>query len=444
MPKQRLEQKIKFNLTPQQIKFLNLLQIPITDLDNHIKKEVEENPVIEEEEDTGHTDSNSDYYYNKLNNNNLTVGAQIEDKKNSLSDYLRSQLVDLNVNKKTSSLISYLINSLDKSGYLERDLQSISNDLLINNNMKIDEEEINVALNYLKEMEPCGVGSQNLQESLIIQLKKKYPKNILALKVITDHYRYFTNKNFRLICEKLNISNTKLKAVYSVIETLKPVPSFGFDNNNSFNDYITPDFKVIIKKNNSLELSTTKTRAKAIKVSSYYKNLLQNTKDAETKNFLKAKFEHALWFKNALVERELTLKRVVSAIINFQEKYFFSGNEEDLTPMTLKDIAKLVKLDISTISRVSNSKFIETFFGTFKIKELFSEAYMKDNGETVSNKSIKKHLYEIIEHEDKNKPYTDEELCKLLGDKEYHIARRTVSKYRASLKILNASKRKKL
>ena len=442
MPKQRLEQKTKFNLNPQQIKFLSLLQIPITDLDNHIKKEIEENPVIEEEE-SEYVDSNSDFYYSKSNKNNQALGYQIEDKKTSLSDYLHSQLVDLNVPKKIYNLISYLINSLDKTGYLDRDLQSISNDLLINNNMKIDEEEINVALNCLKEMEPCGVGSHNLQECLITQLKKKHPKNIVALKVITDHYSSFTNKNFRLICEKLNISQKKLKAIYTVIETLQPVPSFGFDNNNSFNEYITADFKVTTK-NNSLELSTTKTRTKGINVSSYYKNLLQNTKDTETKDFLKVKIEHALWFKNALVERELTLKKVVSAIINFQEKYFFSGSEEDLTPMTLKDIAKIVKLDISTISRVSNSKFIETFFGTFKIKELFSEAYRKDNGETVSNKAIKKHLYEIIENEDKNKPYTDEELCKILGENEYHIARRTVSKYRSSLKILNANKRKKL
>ena len=181
MPKQRLEQKTKFNLNPQQIKFLSLLQIPITDLDNHIKKEIEENPVIEEEE-SEYVDSNSDFYYSKSNKNNQALGYQIEDKKTSLSDYLHSQLVDLNVPKKIYNLISYLINSLDKTGYLDRDLKSISNDLLINNNMKIDEEEINVALNFLKEMEPCGVGSHNLQECLITQLKKKTSKKYSSLK----------------------------------------------------------------------------------------------------------------------------------------------------------------------------------------------------------------------------------------------------------------------
>ena len=441
MSKQRLQQKHQQNLNPQQIQFLSLLQIPIISLEKRIEEELEDNPALEEEDEEEEIEL-SHINFSDAQSNDFTQ-IQIEDKKESLSEYLHQQLIAIDVKEEQKFLISYLINSLDNSGFLTRELYAISSDLLVNHEMEIREEELLFVLKILQQLEPYGVGAQNLQECLLIQLKLRYPDNSTALTIVKDYYKPFTNKNFEHLCKHLNMDLVELKQIYTLIESLNPIPGSGFSNSNIATEYISADFTILIK-NNKAELHLNKSNIKPIQVSKYYANLLEETTDEETKSFLKQKVGKALWFKEALVKRDDTLQKVMSAIISVQEKYFISGNEADLIPMKLADIAQIVRMDISTISRVSNSKYVETHFGTFLLKELFSEAYRKDNGELISTKKIKNRLKELIEIEDKNKPFTDEELSGLLGKDEYHIARRTVSKYREILGLQTAKLRRKL
>ena len=434
MSKQRLEQKQYQNLSPQQIQFLGLLQIPIVSLEKRIEEELEDNPALEEDEE------NQTYF---SSNKTDFSDFQIEDKSESLNSYLEKQLVGIELSKGNLFLVKYLINSLDSNGFLSRDLFSISSDLLISDNLDISEVKMLNALTVLQNLEPIGVGANSLQECLLIQLKKLYPENKLAFKIITEFYSQFSNKNFENIIKNLGISEEKLKSTYSLIESLNPIPSNGFFKNEEISEYIYPDFTLLVV-NNQLELQLNKSNTKPIKISKYYSNLLNETTDKTTKEFLQKKVEKALWFKEALIKREATLKKVMLAIISLQENYLLSGVESDLKPMKLADIANIVNMDISTISRVSNSKYVETYFRTFKLKELFSEAYKKDDGQVISTNEIKKHLKEIILTEDKTTPYNDEQLAELLGKDNYHIARRTVAKYREQLGIEIAKLRREL
>ena len=435
MSKQRLEQKLAFTLSPQQIQFLGLLQTPIVLLEKKIEDELEENPALEEEEE------DSEVHKVTKPSNTVLENFQLEDRSESLQDHLKLQLIGLDLNKEERYLVEYLIESLDESGFLNRDLISIGDDILINDNKKVEQSELEDALITLKSLEPAGVGAKDLQECLIIQLRKFRPTNMLAQQIILNHYKSFSNKNFELLLKKYDLKSDELKEIYNLVEALNPIPSAGFSRNATTPNYIFPDFT--IKVNNSeLTLQINKSNVKQIKVSSYYEKLLKETSDKNTKLFLTEKIEKAKWFKDAIEQRNITLKKVMTAIISFQKKYLLSGLEKDLKPMRLVDIAHLVQMDISTISRVSNSKYVETNFGTFKVKEFFSDAYRKDNGEVISTKEIKKHLKEIINTEDKKKPYTDEQLSELLGKDEYHIARRTVTKYRESLRIENAKLRR--
>ena len=434
MSKQRLEQKQYQNLSPQQIQFLGLLQIPIVSLEKRIEEELEDNPALEEDEE-----KQTYFSSNKTDFSNF----QIEDKSESLTSYLEKQLVGIELSKENLFLVKYLINSLDSNGFLSRDLFSISSDLLISDNLDISEVKMLNALNVLQNLEPIGVGANSLQECLLIQLKKLYPENKLALKIITEFYSQFSNKNFENIIKNLGISEEKLKSTYSLIESLNPIPANGFFKNEEISEYIYPDFTLLVV-NNQLELQLNKSNTKPIKISKYYSNLLKETTDKTTKEFLQKKVEKALWFKEALIKREATLKKVMLAIISLQENYLLSGVESDLKPMKLADIANIVNMDISTISRVSNSKYVETHFRTFKLKELFSEAYKKDDGQVISTNEIKNHLKKIILTEDKTTPYNDEQLADLLGKDNYHIARRTVAKYREKLGIETAKLRRKL
>lgn len=434
MSKQRLEQKQYQKLSPQQIQFLGLLQIPIVSLEKRIEEELEDNPALEEDEE------NQTYFSSDKTD---FSDFQIEDKSESLTSYLEKQLVGNELSEGNLFLVKYLINSLDSNGFLSRDLFSISSDLLISDNLDISEVMMVNALNVLQDLDPIGVGAKNLQECLLIQLKKIYPENKLALKIITEFYSQFSNKNFENLIKNLGISEDKLKSTYSLIESLNPIPSNGFFKNEEIAEYIYPDFTVLVV-NNQPELQLNKSNTKPIKISKYYSKLLKETSDKTTKEFLQAKIEKALWFKEALIKRETTLKKVMLAIISFQKNYLLSGQESDLKPMKLADIANIVNMDISTISRVSNSKYVEAHFKTFKLKELFSEAYKKDDGQVISTNEIKNHLKEIILKEDKTTPYNDEQLAELLGKDNYHIARRTVAKYREQIGIEIAKLRREL
>ena len=439
MAKQRLEQKQYQNLSPQQIQFLGLLQTPIISLEKRIEEELEENPALDEDEEI-QEETNPNYTpSSKLR----TEEFQIEDKSESLQDYLLKQLIGLNLKEETLFLVKYLINSLDDNGFLSRDLYSISSDLLINTGEAISENQLENALKILQELEPTGVASKDLKDCLLLQLEKLHSLEKIAFQIISEYYSPFSNKNYELLIKQLNISKIELKRVYKLVEGLNPIPAAGFSKNSTHGNYVYADFTITLG-NNTLELNLNKGNSKKIKVSQYYSDLLLETTDLKTKEFLKQKIEKAKWFKESIEKRESTLKRVMLAIMEIQRPYLISGIESDLKPMKLADIADIVSMDISTISRVSNSKYLETHFGTFKIKELFSDAYRKDNGELISTKEIKRHLEKIISTEDKLAPFTDEKLAEILGKDEYHIARRTVAKYREQLGIKPAKLRRNL
>ena len=439
MKKQRLEQKQYQSLSPQQIQFLGLLQLPIVSLEKRIKEELEENPTLDE---GGAVEENLNPLFFGGGKSNFE-DFQIEDSSNSIEGYLVKQLIDLNLDENILFLVHYLINSLSDSGFLSQDLYSISSDLLTNNNINVSEEDLQLALKILQGLDPVGVGARNLQDCLLLQLKKLHPSEKIAFQIILDFYTPFSNKNFEYLIKNLPVSEEDLKKVYCLIESLNPFPAAGFSKSTAPGEYIYADFTIVVS-NNELELQLNKGNAKQLKISKYYSDLLLETKDSKTKAFLVQKMEKAKWFKESLEKREITLRRVMEAIITLQKDYLISGFESDLKPMKLADVADIVNMDISTISRVSNSKFVETHFGTFKVKEFFSDAFRKDNGEFISTNEIKRQLKEIVLTEDKLQPFTDEEISELLGKEEYHIARRTVAKYREKMGIETAKLRREL
>jgi len=439
MNKQRLVQKQYQNLSPQQIQFLSLLQTPIVSLEKRIEEELENNPALEEDE---HEEINQPLYQKKEGINNFEE-HQIVEKNESLENYLTNQLIDLNLEDDIKFLVKYLINSIDKNGFLNRDLYSISSDILINHNENVEEKKLDEALTILKSLEPIGIGSKNLQECLLIQLKTRFPNEEDAYNIILHHYSSFSNKNYEFIIKKIGLNKIELRNIYELIAKLQPIPSTGFSSQSNTTKYIYADF-TISTINNEIELQINKANTKPVKTSNYYSALLNETKDSKTKEFLSKKIEQANWFKEAIIKREHTLKIVMQAIIKLQKDYFLSGAESDLKPMKLSDIAEMVNMDISTISRVSNSKYIETQFGTFKVKELFSEAYVKESGEIISTNVIKNKLKELIAIENKLSPLTDEQLTRELSKHEFNIARRTVSKYREILNIKTAKLRREI
>lgn len=441
MQKQKLQQSYALNLSPEQIQFLSLLQIPLSSLNSRIQDELEENPALEEIEDNEEItiekiEENrlSSYKYRQHKNTDL-ADPQIAQNEESLQEHLKKQLLLLNLENDQQFLAEYLIDSLDEHGWLSREIFSIADDILVNLNLEFSESEIENSLLILQSLEPIGVGARNLQECLIIQLKSKEQNPIIemSINILQNQYDKFSKKNFERIIEDLNISEGDLKAVYLTVEKLNPFPASNFIDDYR-ESYIVPDFLISIQGEENV-VSLTKRSGKELRVSSHYQNMILETNNDEAKQFLEQKIKSANWFKNAILQREKTLLQVMNVIVKIQDSYFKSGDEKDLKAMKLMDIAQQVKMDPSTISRVTNSKYAQTFFGTFLLKDLFSEAYRKDNGEIISTKVIKQRLKEIIDMEDKKNPLTDDKLCDLLGQDEYHIARRTVAKYRESLGI---------
>ena len=439
MGKQRLKLKQYQTLSPQQIQFLGILQLPVLSLEKRIEEELEENPALDEEE---HLEENTVVFKSPSSNQNVD-DFQIADISNSIQDHLIKQLIDLNLADNVLFLVEYLINSIDDNGFLNRDLYSISSDLLTNTNNVVSEKELQLALKILQDLDPPGIGAKDLQDCLLLQLKKSYPNEKIAFKIISEYYTPFSNKNFEHLMKNLTLSKKDLKDIYVLIENLTPFPAAGFSINTAPANYIYPDFTISVI-DNTLQLKLNKDNVKTLKISKYYSDMLLKTNDNETKEFLAQKIDKARWFKESMEKRESTLRKVMKAIMGLQKDYLISGFETHLKPMKLADIADIVKMDISTISRVSNSKFIETHFGIFKVKELFSDAFRKDNGEVISTTVIKTQLKEIVLSEDKLQPFTDEKLSELLGKDEYHIARRTVAKYREQLGIETAKLRRTL
>jgi len=445
MNKQRLQQNQQLKLSPKQIQFLGLLQTPLTSLESRIEEELEKNPALEEEiVDEEESDFQTEYQYYKRNNPDYSP-PPIPDKEESLYEALLKQLLLLNLEEQEYDLAQYLIGCLDDNGFLTRDLYIIENDLLLNQDIEVSEKELERILQKIQTLEPFGVGAKSMQECLVLQLKaKEKTKSIqLAIDVLQNYYDPFSKKNFDAIFRKSEINKFQLKQVYLEVEKLNPNPGSAFSNSTEMTNYILPDFSINYI-DGKLNLKLNKSNNRQVFVNKSYEKMLAETKDKQAKDFIKQKIESAIWFADAIKQRENTLHNVMSAIINFQHDYFISGDEKDLKPMKLMDIAQIVSMDISTISRVSNSKYVETSFGTFLLKELFSEAYHKEDGTVISTKEIKEKLKEILESEDKKQPLNDEKLAELLGKQEYHIARRTVAKYREQLHIPVARLRRTL
>jgi len=433
MQNQKLEQNQRLKISSKQIQFLSLLQTPSMDLERVIEKELEENPALEEAEENESENDENNYAHRR--ENKFQPEKQLAEKSITLSEFLESQMIEVSLDSKSEFLVKYLINSLDKNGFITRDLHIISSDLFVNYKLEVDEDELLDCLKVIQKFEPIGVGARSLKESLLIQLKnkKRTLETELALYVISNFYSEFMNKNYEKLLEKTNKNKEEIRSVYKEVEKLNPFPGSEYSSEKKEEKYIVPDFNISIIDNKPV--ASLLKCYKKIKTSAYYQKMLKTAKDTSVVEFLKRKIDTAKWFQNALKEREKTLLDIMQVIVNFQEKYFLSGNEVDLKPMKLIDIAKIVKMDISTISRMSNSKYFESFFGCILVKDLFSEAYMQLDGTSVSIKVIKKRLQEIIKEEDKTRPLSDEKIAEVLGGEDYLIARRTVAKYRASLSI---------
>ena len=488
MLKQNLQQKLLQKLSPQQIQLIKLLEVPTLQLEQRIKKEIEENPVLEEgpeeekelpqqeEEDPANEDEENiddfslDDYLNdeempayKLNSQNYSKDD--DDNKEipfstgkSFHEHLESQLGLYQLSEKEYTLGTYLIGGIDENGYIRRSLETLADDIVLSLNIDTSVEELKKLLSIIQSFDPPGVGARDLQECLLIQINRKIAEGhnsnilLLAQSILKHYFKEFSKKHYKKIAEKLNISDEELKAAMDEILKLNPKPGSNFGGADSNMQQIIPDF-ILELNNNELNLRLNSQNSPDLRINQTYREMLkeynqnknQKTKtEKEAMMFVKQKLEAAKWFIDAIKQRQNTLMVTMNAIIEYQREYFLEGDERKLRPMILKDIAERTGLDISTISRVVNSKYIQTPFGIFSLKYFFSEGMQTEDGEEVSTREIKSILNESIENEDKKKPLTDEKLSRILKDKGYKIARRTVAKYREQLNIPVARLRKKI
>ncbi|MEC7895529.1 MAG: RNA polymerase factor sigma-54 [Bacteroidota bacterium] len=455
-----LKQNLSQKLSPQQIQFIKLLQLSNTNIDSVIKKELEDNPALEEETveiEENETISSAhleNYSFSQKNYNSENINYSRESNlsnKQSFQENLLSQITYLDLDHDQEIIAKQIIGTLDADGYLRRDLELIIDDLAFSENKEFEIKTIKKVLKKIQNLEPPGIGSRNLEECLIIQINKKEEINStekLALNIIKYDFENFKNKHFEKIYEKYEGKKEKIIDAFNYIKTLNPKPAGGLEDEN-ITEYLIPDF-VLKKINNELNIFLTSGENKKINVNKHYISIFNEMKNKKNKNeeskksidFIKQKIESAQWFVDALNQRNQTLLKTMKAILKIQNSFFNDGDENDLKPMILKDIAEIIKMDISTVSRIVRSKVIQTDFGIFPLKYFFSESTIKKNDELISSKIVKNSLKKIIEKEDKTKPYSDEKLEKILNQKGYEVARRTVSKYREQLKIPVARLRK--
>jgi RNA polymerase sigma-54 factor len=463
---------------------IKLLEIPTMQLEQRIKKELEENPILEEskneeksedvELDAPEEDSSKEQdefsledYLNdedipsyKLSTRNYSKDDKREDipfsSGSSFSEYLESQLGLRPLNERQYTLAKYLLGNIDEDGYIRRRLDAIVDDLAFSQNITTSEEELLEVLRVIQDFEPIGVGARDLQECLLLQIEVKdqdVKEIALARKILKYYFSEFTKKHYDKIITRLNITEDDLKAAMNEILKLNPKPGGAYNDPHSKTaEHITPDF-ILDFKDGEIQLSLNAKNVPDLKVSRTYSNMLRSYSDNKDKSskqekevisFVKQKLDSAKWFIDAIKQRQNTLMVTMEAILEYQKEYFIEGDETKLKPMILKDIADKTGLDISTISRVANSKYIQTHFGIHPLKYFFSEGLQTDTGEEVSTREIKKILQDCISNEDKKKPLTDDRLAKILQEKGYLIARRTVAKYREQLNIPVARLRKEL
>ncbi|MES2836102.1 MAG: RNA polymerase factor sigma-54 [Bacteroidota bacterium] len=491
MLRQSFSQKLLQKLSPQQIQLMKLLQIPTIALEQRIKEELEINPALEEGSDEldSQADDELDFSYEEevdskdhddLHRDDFNLDQYIDDDeipsyklntKNSGEDddrrevplsggvsfheTLISQLGLRDLDDKEYLIGENLIGNIDDDGYLRRDLTAIIDDLAFSQNIFTNEKEIKKVVSVIQEFDPAGVGATDLQECLLLQLKRKSgAKNHvipISIEIVRDMMEEFTKKHYDKIAKNLEIDDVILKDAIQEIVKLNPKPGNSFSEGQKSIQHVVPDF-VLTNTDGELELSLNSRNAPELRISKSYSDMLNeygkskmSDKDKkEAVSFVKQKIDAASWFIDALQQRQNTLLVTMQAIINYQYEYFLEGDETKMKPMILKDIAEIVGLDISTISRVANSKYIQTHFGTFSLKSFFSESLSTDSGEEVSTREVKKILEECIAAEDKKKPVTDDKLMDILKEKGYNIARRTVAKYREQLNIPVARLRKEI
>ena len=480
MLNQKLKLKLSQKLSPQQIQLMKLIQLSTQEFEQRLSTEIEENPALDtnkdesiepdnlddsefEKDDNPHEEIDVNDYLSdddtpdyKLKSNNYSEESEKSipfASGTSFNQYLTAQLHSFSLNKKEQQIAEFIIGSLDPFGYLRRDILDISDDLIFTLGIDADEILIKDILDKIYLLEPPGVGARDLKQCLILQLKRKNKtKTIdLSLKIIEEYFDLFSKKHFEKIKQKLNISNDELKDVVSEIEKLNPKPGGAFNENTKINSSIVPDFTIkIIEGELKLELNSR--NAPDLYVSEEYKNMLSGYSESKNKTkshkdavmFIKQKLDSAKWFIDAIKQRNQTLIMTMTSIINFQKEYLLTGDESKMKPMILKDIADKIQMDISTISRVANSKYIDTPYGVKLLKTFFSEGLKNEEGEDVSTIEIKKNLKLLIDEENKKKPLADQALAVLLKQKGYLVARRTVAKYREQMEIPVARLRKEL
>ena len=475
---QRLQQKLLQKLSPQQIQMIKLLEIPNMELDQRIKEELEENPTLDEgtdnepdeyseslpgEEEKGFSideyNNTEDIPSYKLHISNVSHGEIKADipfsAGTSFHEFLYNQLGMHSLDKRQRTIAQYIIGNIDEDGYLRRPVASIVDDLAFKQNLECSEEEVLAVVKIIQKFDPSGIGARNLQECLLIQLnaKKSSEQTRLAEKILYRTFEEFGKKHYDKIMARFNISEKQLKEAITEILKLNPKPGGAYsDQQSKASQHVIPDFmlenrdgELVLTMNmkNVPELRVNRTYADMFNTYTTHKEKLsQNDKD--TLSFVKQKLDSARWFIDAIRQRQNTLMNTMQAIVNYQKEYFQDGDETKLVPMILKDIADKTGLDISTISRVANSKYIQTQFGVLPLKSLFSEGMQTDSGEEVSSREIKSILQECVQAENKRKPLTDDQLAVILKEKGYLIARRTVAKYREQLNIPVARLRKEL
>ncbi len=488
---QSLQQKLLQKLSPQQIQLMKLLQVPTAILDERIKEEMEENPALEQTDD-GHedefeakdefTEGNEEEFDRDGSADeyeNIDISDYVHEGDDDVGDYrlrdenypeaddnrviphkvetsfiemMLQQLGLLKLSEHQQKIAQQIVGSLDDDGYLRREISSIIDDLAFRQNVDTTEEETSDIILQIQQFDPPGVCARNLQECLLLQLERKLQPgtNIeYAIKVLEKYFDEFTKKHYEKIQRGLDLSDEQLRDIIAQIVKLNPKPGGIVGDTNKGENYVIPDF-FIANNNGKLELTLNSKNAPDLRISEGYRDMLKDydrgsKKDKRQKEavlFIKQKIDSAKWFIDAIKQRQNTLLNTMEAIMNYQHDFFLTGDETDLRPMILKDIAERTNLDISTVSRVANSKFVQTEFGSYRLKFFFSESLQTDSGEEVSTREVKKILMGLIEEESKKHPYSDEKLTEMLQEKGYNIARRTVAKYREQLNIPVARLRK--
>ena len=483
MLKQSLQHKLLQKLSPQQIQLMKLLQVPTIELEQRIKEEIEINPALEEgrENDTQEddeyeaseteevTEAQEDFDISDYMDDDDTPSYQLsarnkgrdEEERDipfaagkTFQDNLLSQVGLKKLTDQEKIIAVTIIGNLDESGYLRRELDNIANDLAFSQNMMVEGEDIENVLKVVQGLDPAGVGARDLKECLLLQLARKDKTSIdirLAITVLEEHFDAFTKKHYQRIIKKMDIEEEDLKEAIEEIVRLNPKPGSTVMESNRAVNQIVPDFMISVQ-DDDLQLTINGRNAPELKVSRQYQEMLKGyavskKKDKSQKEavmFVKQKIDGAKWFIEAIRQRQQTLLVTMNAIMEYQRAYFLTGDETNLRPMILKDIAEIVSMDISTVSRVANSKYVQTPYGTFLLKWFFSESLSTDSGEEVSTREVKSILEDYVDQEDKRKPLTDDKLAAILKERGYNIARRTVAKYREQLHIPVARLRKQL